>query len=363
MSETSPLNPALLRVMVDPAIERKIVDGFHFPLGTYPTEACTPAPGYTSQFEPADGSDPAAFTGPNFGEDLEEWPDRYVFDILISHDRLRPLCRALFSYLPGRFFPILDILGHDAFREIDPYIAYDLVGCEKFFDAMRSFDPFLFEDGLVGFGAMSIDPFFYVFIDEHKVATLRVVPEMKERIERLLAAFDLKPVEELASVDSVSHEHRGIIIAPEEHPEALAGDEVIERLRDNWLLQLNVDPATNLDADGNDLGITAWQCIARCTPAEESGAEAYAEVLLTAPNLQDAEELASEAVAPKNGKPQSGGDNKGAWEEIEIIRADRVLPEQLAEWLGPPKKPDLTKAALIDLRWLTGGPTGGKKKD
>lgn len=340
--------------MADPAIERKIVDGFQFPLGTYPTETSAPAAAYTVQFEAADGSDPAAFTGANFGEDLEEWPDRYVFDILVSHERLRALCRALFAFLPGRFFPILDILGHDAYREIDPYIAYELVGCEKFFDALRFFDPFLFEDGLVGFGAMSVDPFYYVFIDEHKVVTLRVTPEMKEKAEKLLAAFDLRPVEELASVDSVSHEHRGVVVAPDEHPEMLTPDEIIERFRDNWMLQLNIDPATNLDADGNELGMTPWQCIARCTPSEDEKQESYAEVLLTAPNLADAEEIAAEAVMPKDTKTPE-------WDEVEVIRADRLTPDQLKEWLPESKRPTGKKAGLLDLRWLTGGPVGKKK--
>jgi hypothetical protein len=342
--------------MADPAIERKIIDGFQFPLGTYPTEPATPAPAYTVQFEPADGSDPAAFTGANFSEDLEEWPDRYVFDILVSLERLRPLCRALFAFLPGRFFPILDILGHDAFREIDPYIAYELVGCEKFFDALRCFDPFLFEEGLVGFGAMSVDPFFYVFIDEHKVVTLRVTPEMKEKAEKLLAAFDLRPVEELASVDSVSHEHRGILVAPDDRPEMLTPDEIVERFRDNWLLQLNIDPATNLDADGNELGLTAWQCIARCTPADDEKQEAYAEILLSAPNLADAEEIAADAVTAKNTKTPE-------WDEVEVIRADRITPDQLKDWLPEAKRSKADKPGLHDLRWLTGGPTAKKKSE
>lgn len=348
-SNSSPIAPSLLRVMVDPTIERKVIDGFQYPLGVYPTEECQPRAAYTAQFEPADGSDPSAFTGANFGEDLEEWPDRYVFDILVSHERLRPLCRAIFALLPGRFFPILDILGHDAFREIDPYIAYDLVGSEKFLDGLRFFDPFLFEDGLVGFGAMSVDPFFYVFVDEHKVVTLRVPPELKEKAERLLASFDLTMVEELASPDSVAHEHRGVIVAPDDRPEALTPDEVIERFRDNWLLQLNIDPTTNLDADGNDVGITSWQCIVRCRPEDEAATESYAEVLLSASCLQEAEELASDAVAKK--PPASGG-----WDEIDVIRADRVTREQLMEWLPKGRKVDANRSGLHDLRWLTGGP-------
>lgn len=351
------LAQALLRVAPDPAITRQEVEGFQFPLGCYPTEPMAPVAGYTVTFEPADGSDPAEdFAGPTMGEELEEWPDRYVFDILITHDRLRPLCRALFALMPGRFYPILDILGHDAFREIDPYIAYDLVGIERFIDALRTYDGFFFEDGLVGFGAMSLEPFFYVFVDEHKIVTVRTVPEMKERLERLLGAFDLSPVEEIKGADSAAHEHRGVLVTPEERPELLTPDEVIERLRDAWDLQLNIDATTNLDADGNELGITGWQCIVRCTPADEAAPDFYAELLLTAPNLEEAETLAEEAVEGKAGEPGAP-----EWDEVDVIRSDRVTFDQLEEWVGKGRTIARDKAALIDLRWLTGDPASGAR--
>lgn len=359
------LAAALARVVVDPAINHHEIDGFRFPLGCYPTEEMAPIAGYTVTFEAADGSDPATdFAGPAMGEELEEWPDRYVFDILITHDRLRPLCRAMFALLPGRFFPILDILGNDAFREIDPYIAYELVGIERFYDALRTFDAYFFEDGLAGFGAMSLEPFFYIFIDEHKIVTVRTLPEQRDRIERLLAAFDLAPVEEIKGADSAAHEHRGVLITPDERPDALTPDEVIERLRDAWDLQLNIDATTNLDADGSELGITAWQCIVRCAPEDESIPDFYAELLLTAPNLEQAEAVAEQAVAPRPGTASGPGGAAVAtdWEEVDVIRADRVTFEQLEEWVGKDKPYKRDEAALVDLRWLTGDPFSGASK-
>ncbi|MDX2116333.1 MAG: hypothetical protein SFZ24_12040 [Planctomycetota bacterium] len=336
------------RVLLDETIQRQEVGGFAFPLGAYPTEPLTPIAGYTMQFEAADGSDATAFAGAGFGEELEEWPDRYVFDIAISHTRVRSLCRALFGLLPGRFFPILDILGNDAYREIDPYIAYDLVGAEKFYDGLRAFEPWLFEDGLVGFGSMSVEPFFYVFLDEHKIVTVRCLPEMREKIERLLATFDLRQVEELEGVDSVAHEHRGVIVAPEDKPDALTPDEAIERLRDAWSLELNIDPMTNLDAEGNELGLTAWQCVVRCTPEDDEQADAYAELLLSATCLHEAEELATDAVEDRT----SGID----WDEVDVIRADRITADQLKEWLGKERPVPPAKPGVHDLRWLAGGP-------
>ncbi len=341
------------RVLLDTSLTRLKVDAFSFPLGAYPTEALTPVAGYTVHFEPADGSEGAEASA---GEaDWEEWPDRYVFDIVVTHERLRPLVRALLALLPGRVFPILDILGYDAYREVDPYVAYSLVGIERFLDGARTFDPWLMEDGLVGFGAMSVDPFVYVFVDEHKIVTVRAQTDFKERVERLLAAFDLSPVEEVKGADAVAHEHRSVILAADDRPQFLNADEIFEHLLDAWALQLNVDATTNVDADGKELGISAWQCVVRCSPpAEENATEppetAYAEVLVTAENLQTAEGQASEAVGPRNAQDPT-------WEETEILRADRVSWEQFEEWLGAGKAPSRAAAAVHDVRWLSGHPS------
>src|SRR5262245_12808718 len=110
------------RCRLDPSIDRVVVDGFAFPLGVYPVESMEPAPGYSVDFEPADGD--------NEEGEWEEWPDRYVFDIVITAERLEPLCRSLLGLMPGRAYPILDFLGLDAYREVDPFISYELVGMD-----------------------------------------------------------------------------------------------------------------------------------------------------------------------------------------------------------------------------------------
>ena len=350
------------RAAIDQAIERREVQGFAFPLGVYPLETMTPTPGYTVQFEPADGGDgPGDFLGSGGFDDWEEWPDRFVFDVLVPIGRLRALSRALIAMLPGRIYPILDVLGTDSYREIDPYLAYELVGIERFYDGLREWDDWLFEDGLVGFGAMSVDPFIYVFIDEHKIITIRAELAFKERIEKLLAAFDLPVVEEIKGADSAEHEHRGVLVRPDERSDLVTSDEIIERLRDAWGLQLNIDATTNVDDDGNELGVTAWQCVVRCsaerasdtsdadaseaeaestveadkpTDADESEDEqtlAYAEILLSAESLEVAERMAAEAAENLPGAPELG------WLGLDVIKADRITPEQLAEWMSASK--------------------------
>lgn len=248
------------RCRVDKSVERVVVEGLAFPLGSYPVEEMTPIAGYTMAFESADGDD----TG--VGSDWEEWPDRYVFDILVTATRVESMCRALFAMLPGRVYPILDVLGHDAFREVDPYVSYDLIGLDRVLDTIRRYRGYFFEDGLVGFGAMSDEPFLYIFVDEHKIVTVRCEVALKEKVEALLAAFDLKEVPAIAGADAATHEHRGVLDAPDDHPELRTAEEIVEELRDEWHLTLNIDPDTNLDDEENELGITGWRCLVRYDP-------------------------------------------------------------------------------------------------
>ncbi len=321
----------MARCRVDSSIERVVMDGFAFPLGVYPVEPMTPRAGYTVWFEPADGEEAA-----EDDEELEEWPDRYVFDIAITATRVEALCRALLTLLPGRLYPILDVLGHDAYREVDPYVSYDLIGQDRFMDAIRRFRGFFFEDGLVGFGAMSEEPFVYIFVDEHKQVTVRVETSLKERVEEILATFDLEEVEETAGADAATHEHRGVLDAPPDRPDLLTQEEIVEELIDEWGLVLNVPPEGNVDEEGNELGITGWRVIVRwdaegdvpASRGREPPARRYAEVILSAGSLRAAEDLASEAV--RGLIPPEVVD-----EGIEtFVVMERVRPEDLAAVLA-----------------------------
>lgn len=322
---------------IDTSIPRVEVSGFACPLGVYPTDASAfePLPGYFTEFEPADaGDDP--------DEGWEEWPDRYLFDIVITHKRLPALLRALFALLPGRVFPILDVLGHDAYREVDPYIAYDPVGFERFSDAHRRHRGWFLEDGLVGFGAMSIEPFVYVYVDEHKIVTVRAETALKERVERALAAFDLPQLDEPRGVDSVEHEHRETLIEPSDKDATddaspappMHRDEIIDELREVWGLTMNIDPDRNLDDEGADLGNTAWRCVVRLWESDEDETPPrHAEAFLVAGSLAEAERLALEAAgeAATEGRTEAEGTRAV---ESEVIIADRITPEELAGFLG-----------------------------
>lgn len=299
----------MARCRVDPSLERQKVGDFAFPLGVYPVEPMTPKPGYSVDFEPADGSEG--------DEDWEEWPDRYMFDVVITAERLEPLCRSLLGIFPGRVFPILDVLGQDAFREVDPYIAYDLVGMDRVADALRRFRGFFYEDGLVGWGVMCEEPFLYMFVDEHKIVTIRAEPALRDRVEKLLKAFDLEPREDPAGADAVSHEHRSVLVSEPGRTDLLMVDEIVEYLRDEWRLTLNVDPESNVDEQGRPLGVTAWRCLVRCF-APKSERPKYAEVLLSASCLREAEDRVLDLVDEIRG-PQDP-----PWEESVVVQADRL---------------------------------------
>ncbi len=321
-------------IEIDSTLKRTTIEGLSFPLGVYPVEPVVPIAGYFSQFEAADGAEPFLTGGDEGFEDWEAWPDRYMFDVLLNAQRLPAFLRALLTLLPPRVYPILDVLGHDAYREIDPYVSYDPVGLDKIIEAQRLYGEWLLEDGLVGFGAMSIEPFVYVFIDEHKIATIRVELELREKVERLLTAFEIPSVGEIIGADSAAHEHRSVLFCPPDRPDLYTPEEIVERLRREWLLQLNVPGDTNLDDEGNPLGVTPWRCVVRCLPAD-STTEKYAEVFLRADSLDRAEQLATDAAiaSPPEGTAKAEDDQEDGWLEIDPVQCDRVRDEDFATML------------------------------
>lgn len=322
----------------DPSIKRLTQGSFAYPLGVYPIEPLTPRPGYIMAFEPADGGDES--------DDVEEWPDRYVFEAVITATRAPALMRAMLMLAPARVYPILDVLGYDAYREIDPYIGYDLVGIDRVWEALRTFSPLFFDDGLCGFGVTCDDPFFYAFLDEHKILTLRVPPEMKDRVERVLRAFDLEPCEDPAGADAAAHEHRSILMVSDK-PECASFEEVVEHLRDEWRLALNIDPDTNLDEEGNPLGVLLWRCIGRVTE-EKPRRTRYVEILLWAGSLSEAELTAINTIQ----KDETFREENTL--DAFIVTSDRLTPERASMLPDPFNHPRKTGKAgqIVRCRWL-----------
>ncbi|MCC6429133.1 MAG: hypothetical protein IT435_20220 [Phycisphaerales bacterium] len=337
----------MLACKLDPSIERITRGKFQFPLGVYPIEDMTPKPGYTLLFESADGGE---------DQEWEEWPDRYLFDAVVSADRIESLAWTLFSLFPGRVYPILDVLGHDDYREIDPYVSYDLIGLDRMMDNLRRYRDFFFEDGMCGFGAMTEEPFLYVFVDEHKIVTVRAQTDLKERIEKVLKAYDLEPMEGPAGADSAAHEHRSVLIAPDSDESALSFDEIVGRLRDEWRLVLNVDPDTNVDDENADLEVTTWRCVVRIDDQPEKDPR-FAEIYLTADCLRAAEETAVHATEDLLGTDEE----LPPAESVDVIISDRLKPEHLQELIGakgrPPKRGSWESGTVLKSAWLKQPPS------
>jgi hypothetical protein len=330
--------------LVDPELERVQMGPMRFPLGVYPVEPIEPKPGYAVEFESADGAED--------GSDLEEWPDRYVFDIVVSSEKLPALVLQFLAMMPPRVYPILDFLGHDDFREIDPYISYERLGLDRIIDGVRQFRGLFFEDGMCGFGAMAEEPFFYIFVDEHKILTVRAESSLRDRVVALLEAFDLEESPEPVGADAAAHEHRSVLIVPENQANVLAAEEIVGFLRQEWRLTLNVDPEMNVDDEGLDLGVTGWRAVVRCARGEASEPR-YAEVLLWASGLGEAEELTLTAV----GVLEGGATTDEDWLDSVVLALDRMTDEHLeAAWSGLPKgqrgslKP--REARAIVSRWI-----------
>src|SRR5262249_17382450 len=151
-----------------------------------------------------------------------------------------------------------------------------------------------------------------------------------------------------AGADAAAHEHRGVLATADDRPDLLTADEIVEQLRDEWRLVLNVDPETNLDDDGHELGLTPWHCLIRCI-AEGDEQARYLETVLIATGLREAEELALDAADESRPKEIE------QWEEAAVVVSDRLNEETLTDSLKtrnlpPPVKP--WEAGLITQAWL-----------
>lgn len=316
-------SPSMPRCETDKSIERKVFGSFNMPLGVYPIGEISPAEGFTSSFERADGG---ADTEETDGE-WAEWPDRYVYEVTLSAERIPAFLRQVLLMMPGRAYGIFDYLGQDAYREVDSYLGTSLVGLDRILDGLFEFAPFLLEDGFCGFGAVSEEPYFYVFLDEHKMVTIRTPEENRSRVESLISAFGLTNSDSFETWwDGAEHEHRSVLYAPVNDTNYYVESEILEELRDHWSLELNIDPDSNTDDDGNALGFTCWRCIVR----EESERTSYIEVFLVSDSLSGAQLLAIDGSAGLR------GESKTDEPSYTVISADRMKAEDFASAVGKP---------------------------
>jgi hypothetical protein len=263
-----------LRIRSD--LDRAVMNGFAFPLGIEPGAVKAPRTGYTVTYNTAE----------------DEEPDTYSFQAVISHDRIAELCARCFRLLPDEIFAIVEIGSRDAYRTVDVFIGSASTPRDAFEVSWRDFSPFLLEDGTVAAGANSEEPFVEVFLDQRKTLVIHVPLDMRDDVEAIMAEFGLEEVAETwpedPTVEGAVPKIRPVLDLTEG---GLDIDEVLLELRHRWHLQLNLDPDTNLDEAGRNLGVTLWNAEVIVYRTESEERHAFMTLWLTARSLNEAEAM------------------------------------------------------------------------
>ncbi|MCP3902375.1 MAG: hypothetical protein GY715_01970 [Planctomycetes bacterium] len=295
-------------------IERVVIDGFALPLGFVPGDMDklpVPTPGYTLDYV--------------VGEDDE--PDTYSFYVVTSHEQLARLIERVFELLPDEVHGIVEIGSRDAYRSLDVYLAEETIRIEEFLDGWHRFESFLLEDGSIGSGANSEEPFVEVFLDQWKGLSIHIPVGLREEVEAILASFSLGEVAQTWPAlddDAANEALRVRPVLAEEDAYSPGVDEMLLQLREAWRLELNIDREANLDDSGRELGHTLWHAMVIVCSAGRPTMEAYASVWATVDSLAGMEELVEAAIETLSG-----------WELVTIYTIDRIAfderPEELAD--------------------------------
>jgi hypothetical protein len=300
-------------------LERRSLGAYQLPLGVAETSLREPTQGFTVRYQ----------------EGTDEEPDTYVFQVVISHERLRPLVDAAFNLLPKEVTPVVEIGSRDAYRSVDIYVGEEPMPLVEFLRTWYEFEEILLEDVTIGVGANAEEPWVDVFVDSWKGILIAVPTELREEVESMLAAHGLQEVVETwdevppaTGGDNETLVTRDVLEMLDEHSPDL--DELLLLMRERWLLELNVDRETNVDEAGRHLGMTLWHAIVLATAAEgKADRGAYITVWMTAGSLAQAEELLEDALLDQ---PQ--------WVFESIYTMDRVAFDDRPPSLSslPPKR-------------------------
>ncbi|MBC23757.1 MAG: hypothetical protein CMJ32_07575 [Phycisphaerae bacterium] len=265
-------------------LSRYRVGGFALPLGIIPGDMIEPVQGYTVTY--------------NAGE--HEEPDTYTFHAVVSHERIMRLVNDAFELLPDSVIPIIEIGSRDAYRSLDVYVSQIELPIQEFMESWHRYKAVLLEDASIGIGANSNEPYLEVFLDCWKGVAIHAPLEMRQSIETLLAEHGLEEVQSTwqdnAEGDDVTHSGvREVLEIVDDESADL--DELLHRLREELALDLNIDPESNCDETGRELGMTLWQAVIVAEPTAGDPSEgAYLTFWMTASSLRQVEELIDQAM-------------------------------------------------------------------
>lgn len=310
-------------------LTRVTLNGFALPLGINPHELEAPREGFTVSYTPA----------------REEMPDTYAFHVVVSHEHVSALLRRAFRLLPEEVYGIIEIGSRDAYRATDVFMGEEPIPRDAFLSTWQEYEPFLLEDGTIGAGANSEDPFVEVFVDPWKGVSVHVPLHQRDDVEHLLDTFGLEEVPQTwpteADDDARWHEHievRPVLDLTDDYASDV--DELLLELRHAWQLSLNIDPQRNEDERGRLLGVTLWHVVAIGESADDDGASgAYITIWATAASPNELGAMVEQVMAEY---PQ--------WRFTDVYSMDRVAyddrPEELAEL--PPRLTE-RKVHLVDV--------------
>lgn len=338
-------------------LDRVAVGNFALPLGVGRLDASPPTEGFTIKFEA--------------GEEGE--PDTYAYQVVVSHEKVQPVLHALFELLPSAVNPVVEIGSVDAYRSIDVYVSAEPIFVDEFRKVWDNFEPILLEEVSIGAGVTIEEPFLEIFVDAWKSITVHAPEELRSDIEGVFEQHGVEEVPQTWPDDPFDefdppYRMREILLIEDEHSPDL--DELLLQLRTEWSLQLNVDPDSNIDDAGRELGHTLWHAIVMAEPmdAQASGG-AYVTVWATAANLEELEGLIETAVEESGDWVLSGvySIERVAFDErpdeLQDLTPRRMDTEvhmvALDEW-GGASPPDLSEESPDDPESGGWGSPGGR---
>lgn len=306
-------------------LARSTVGGFALPLGIEAVELEPPTQGYTIAYTPGE----------------EDEPDTYAFHVVVSIERIRPLVREAFSMLPREVYPIIEIGSRDAYRSVDVYLGEEPIPRREFLEVWNRFEGILLEDASIGVGANAEDPFIEVFIDSWKGLSIHVPLHLREQVEARLHAHGLEEVPETwagGDTEPATRIREVLEIVDEQSPDI---DELLLQLRELWRLELNVDPESNVDEAGRNLGMTLWHAVVLAESADGNPDRgAYVSVWADAGSMAEMEDLIDAVM-----------DSNPEWTFNSIYSIDRVAyderPDELADL--PPRPGPEPKVHLVQM--------------
>ena len=268
-------------------LPRVAIGDYQLPLGMRQTRLPAPNQGYTVRFQ----------------EGKNDEPDTFLFHVVVSHERLRPLIDAAFNLLPKEVTPVVEIGSRDAYRSIDVYLGEEPMPLVEFLRTWYDFEEILLEDVTIGVGANAEEPWVDIFIDTWKGIVISIPVEMRDEVERMLVGMDIRevettwaePADDVAAIlEEEEIVQENVLDLSDNRPDL---EELLLELRSRWMLELNIDRETNVDEAGRHLGMTLWHAVVFATSSDgDEGRGANIILWMTAGSLAQAEELIEDAL-------------------------------------------------------------------